>query len=118
MTGFEKYLVPGKKGYLIGIGGVSMSPLAEVLKGMGLDICGTDMSKSEKTELLCSKGIKVNIGHNADNIDKSIDFVVRTAAVHDRARGPGRRKVIADGPAESACVEEKNIGENMAARAE
>jgi len=83
MTGFEKYLVPGKKGYLIGIGGVSMSPLAEVLKGMGLDICGTDMSKSEKTELLCSKGIKVNIGHNADNIDKSIDFVVRTAAVHD-----------------------------------
>jgi len=83
MTDIENYLLPGKKGHLIGIGGVSMSPLAEVLNGMGLQICGSDMNESEKTQHLRSMGMKVNIGHSADNLDKDTDFVVRTAAVHD-----------------------------------
>lgn len=83
MTGFEKYLAPGMKGHLIGIGGVSMSPLAEVLKGMGLDIRGSDMNESEKTEHLRSLGIEVHIGHSAENLAPDADFVVRTAAVHD-----------------------------------
>ena len=34
MISFDKYLVPGARGHLIGVGGVSMSPLAEVLSGM------------------------------------------------------------------------------------
>ncbi len=83
MTGFEKYLVPGKKGHLIGIGGVSMSPLAEVLNGMGLAIGGSDMNESEKTDHLRSIGVDVHIGHNAANLAPDADFVVRTAAVHD-----------------------------------
>ena len=83
MTGFENYLVPGKKGHLIGVGGVSMSPLAEVLSGMGLKIDGSDMNESEKTEHLRTLGIKVNIGHRAENLAEDADFVVRTAAVHD-----------------------------------
>ena len=83
MTGFEKYLVPGKKGHLIGIGGVSMSPLAEVLLGIGLEIGGSDMNESEKTAHLRSLGIKVKIGHAAENLESGTDFVVRTAAVHD-----------------------------------
>jgi len=83
MTGFEKYLLPTKKGHLIGIGGVSMSPLAEVLNGMGLIISGSDMNESEKTEHLRSMGVTVKIGHNADNLASDTDFVVRTAAVHD-----------------------------------
>lgn len=83
MTGFDSYLAPGMKGHLIGIGGVSMSPLAEVLKGAGLDIRGSDMNESEKTEHLRSLGIEVCIGHSADNLDPGTDFVVRTAAVHN-----------------------------------
>ncbi|PKM72412.1 MAG: UDP-N-acetylmuramate--L-alanine ligase [Firmicutes bacterium HGW-Firmicutes-16] len=83
MTGFEEYLVPGKKGYLIGIGGVSMSPLAEVLSGVGLIISGSDMNESEKTEHLRSLGITVHIGHAAENLEGGADFVVRTAAVHN-----------------------------------
>lgn len=83
MAGFEKFLIPGKKGHLIGIGGVSMSPLAEVLSGMGLNINGSDMNESEKTKHLRSLGIQVNIGHSAENVDCDTDFVVRTAAVHD-----------------------------------
>ena len=46
---FQDYLVPGKTGLLIGIGGVSMSPLAEVLHDAGLDIRGSDMSESDNT---------------------------------------------------------------------
>ena len=38
MKDFKQYMTPDKRGHLIGIGGVSMSPLAEVLRGMGLSI--------------------------------------------------------------------------------
>ncbi len=83
MTGFDQYIVPGKKGHLIGIGGVSMSPLAEVLAGMGLLIDGSDMNESDKTAHLRSLGIQIKIGHAAENLERDADFVVRTAAVHD-----------------------------------
>lgn len=81
---FENYMSPGRKGYLIGIGGVSMSSLAEVLHGAGLSITGSDMSDNQNViDLEKKTGIKVNIGHNAENIGEDIDFIVRTAAVHD-----------------------------------
>ena len=83
MTDFEQYLIPTKRGHLIGIGGVSMSPLAEVLNGMGLIISGSDMNESEKTEHLRSLGVSVKIGHSAENLSDNTDFVVRTAAVRD-----------------------------------
>ena len=44
MKDFKQYMVPGKRGHLIGVGGVSMSPLAEVLRGMGLVISGSDIN--------------------------------------------------------------------------
>ena len=83
MNNFTEYMHPGKHGYLIGVGGVSMSPLAEVLRGMGLDISGSDMNETENVLNLREKGISVNIGHHAENIHSGIDFIVRTAAVHD-----------------------------------
>ena len=83
MASFSDYIKPGQKGHLIGIGGVSMSPLAEVLSGMGLCIRGSDMGESEKVKALRAKGIEVAVGHSADNIRPDPDFVVRTAAVHD-----------------------------------
>ena len=83
MSDFEKYLVPGTKGHLIGIGGVSMSPLAEVLHDAGLHIVGSDMHESDNTRMLRDKGIQVMIGHSASNIADDLQFVVRTAAVHD-----------------------------------
>ena len=83
MTEFKVQLVPGKKGHLVGIGGVSMSPLAEVLLGMGITIQGSDISESSTVKRLRQMGIEVNIGHNAGNISNDIDFVVRTAAARD-----------------------------------
>ena len=76
------YLVPGKRVHLVGIGGVSMCPLAEVLRGMGLTVQGSDMTDSDTVKHLRSLGISVAIGHNAENLG-GCDFVVRTAAVHD-----------------------------------
>lgn len=83
MSDFENYLVPGKKGHLIGIGGVSMSPLAEVLQDAGLQIVGSDLHESDNTRMLREKGVQVTIGHSAENITDDLDFIVRTAAVHD-----------------------------------
>ena len=80
---FKNYLVPGKTGLLIGIGGVSMSPLAEVLHDAGLDIRGSDMAESSNTLTLRERGIPIHIGHSADNVTDDISFVIRTAAVHD-----------------------------------
>lgn len=78
----SSFLLPGKRVHLVGIGGVSMCPLAEVLHGMGLVVQGSDMTESDTVHSLRSKGITVAIGHNAENLG-DCDFVVRTAAVHD-----------------------------------
>lgn len=78
----REYLVPGKRVHLVGIGGVSMCPLAEVLRGMGLVVQGSDMSESDTVKHLRSLGIPVSIGHSAENLG-GCDFVIRTAAVHD-----------------------------------
>ena len=83
MTEFDNFLSPCRRGHLIGIGGVSMSSLAEVLWGMGIAISGSDMNRNKNVMGLTEKGIPVSIGHKAENITREIEFVVRTAAVHD-----------------------------------
>ena len=83
MIEFDNFLSPGRKGHLVGIGGVSMSSLAEVLNGMGICVTGSDMSESANVLALRAAGIKVYHGHEAANITDDVEFVVRTAAVHD-----------------------------------
>ena len=83
MTDFSSYLASAKKGHLVGIGGVSMSSLAEVLFGTGMTITGSDSSESANVISLRNKGITIYKGHSADNIADDTEFVVRTAAVHD-----------------------------------
>ncbi|MBE6958090.1 MAG: UDP-N-acetylmuramate--L-alanine ligase [Ruminococcaceae bacterium] len=78
----QKYIVPGKRVHLIGIGGVSMRPLGLVLQGMGLIVSGSDMNSSVSTDELIAKGIRVEIGHRAENVD-GCDCIIRTAAVHN-----------------------------------
>lgn len=76
------YIEQGGRGHLVGIGGVSMSPLAEALLSMGLEITGSDMAESAAVDNLRSKGIHVEVGHHADNINGA-QFIVRTAAARD-----------------------------------
>ena len=78
----KKYLAPGKRVHLVGIGGVSMRPLGLVLKGMGLTVTGSDMNSSVSTDELIAQGIHVYIGHQAGNV-QGADCVIRTAAVHN-----------------------------------
>ena len=79
---FHKYIHPGKRVHLAGIGGVSMCALAEVLQGMGVTVQGSDMTDSDTVKHLRSVGIPVAIGHSAENL-KNCDAVIRTAAIHD-----------------------------------
>lgn len=83
MSDFIEYLKAGSCGHLIGVGGVSMSPLAEVLSDAGLKITGSDIVESERTSKLREKGITIFIGHDASNIGPDTEFVIRTAAAHD-----------------------------------
>ena len=83
MPSFSEYYWAGRRGHLIGVGGVSMSPLAEVLAEAGLVITGSDMNEGANVAHLRSLGIPVFIGHRAENIPADAEFVVRTAAVHD-----------------------------------
>ena len=78
----EKYLVPGARVHLVGIGGVSMRPLGLVLKGMDVTVTGSDMNASVSTDELIEKGITVHIGHRAENIEGAA-CVIRTAAAHN-----------------------------------
>ena len=66
--------------HMIGIGGVSMSGIAEILKNWGFHVTGSDANNSETISLLEKAGIKVTIGHNLEDVAKS-DVVVYSAAI-------------------------------------
>lgn len=72
-----------KNVYFIGIGGVSMSGLAEILVQKGIKVSGSDMKKGASTIKLENLGVKINYGHKAENITDDIDLVVYTAAIKD-----------------------------------
>lgn len=69
--------------YFIGIGGISMSGLAEILASRGHQVSGTDVKETAVTKHLQSLGIHINFGHRAENITDDITLVVYTAAIHD-----------------------------------
>ena len=72
----------GRHVHFIGIGGISMSGLAEILLSKGYKVSGSDLKLSGLTSRLQSKGAQVYQGHKAENI-KGADLVVYTAAVKD-----------------------------------
>lgn len=67
--------------HFIGIGGISMSGLAEILMNEGFRVSGSDMKSSELTDNLEKKGAVISIGQKAENISDP-DLVVYTAAIH------------------------------------
>ena len=71
--------------HFIGIGGISMSGLAEILVDTGFKVSGSDMKQSALTDGLKAKGVEIYIGQSADNI-KEPDLVVYTAAIHPTIR--------------------------------
>ena len=69
--------------HFIGIGGISMSGLAEILLKENFTISGSDNKPSALTEHLVSMGATINYPQKADNITDDIDVVVYTAAIHE-----------------------------------
>lgn len=68
--------------HFMGIGGISMSGLAMILKNRGFVVSGSDSSQSDLTHSLEAGGIHISYPQSADNITDGIDLIVYTAAIH------------------------------------
>ena len=66
--------------HLIGIGGVSMSAIAETLKSWGIKVTGSDLNRSDITDKLNEHGIRTVIGHNLEDCAKA-DLIIYNAAI-------------------------------------
>src|SRR6195952_2889982 len=69
--------------HFVGIGGIGMSGIAEVLANLGYTVQGSDVAESANVARLREKGIKVSVGHRADNVDGADVLVVSTAIKRD-----------------------------------
>ena len=80
----EEYIIDNdsKKFHLIGIGGISMSAIAQMLKDEGNIVTGSDKSESKQVKILRDKGIDVTIGHDISKVSDA-DIVIYTAAIPD-----------------------------------
>lgn len=72
-----------KKIHFIGIGGIGMSALAQLLHEQGIQVFGSDLAASPVTSMLEEKGIEVSIGQKAERITDDLDAVVYTVAIPD-----------------------------------
>jgi UDP-N-acetylmuramate--alanine ligase len=69
--------------HFVGIGGIGMSGIAEVLANLGYVVTGSDVADSANVKRLRDQGIRVAIGHKADNIDGADVLVVSSAIKRD-----------------------------------
>ncbi|MCD8238384.1 MAG: UDP-N-acetylmuramate--L-alanine ligase [Clostridiales bacterium] len=82
--------------HFIGIGGISMSALAEILNTWGHNVTGSDFQQTDMTEHLQNVGITVFFGHSEKNITDKTDLIVYNAAISEDnpERAEGRRRNI------------------------
>ena len=66
--------------HFVGIGGIGMSGIAEILRSQGVAVSGCDLKRSAATDLLGERGIAVSLGHDPAHLD-GVDLVVVTSAV-------------------------------------
>ena len=78
--------------HFIGIGGISMSGLAEILMKEGFTVSGSDAHETSLTDQLEADGARIYYGQRAENIRDGLDVVVYTAAVHPD--NPDRKSVV------------------------
>src|SRR6201991_160577 len=69
--------------HFVGIGGIGMSGIAEVLCNLGYTVQGSDAAESGNVTRLREKGIRVSIGHKAENVEGADVVVVSTAIKRD-----------------------------------
>src|SRR5688500_20412714 len=66
--------------HFVGIGGIGMSGIAELLANLGYEVSGSDAKRSDVTDRLATLGVRIATGHDASNIG-SADVVVVSSAV-------------------------------------
>lgn len=66
--------------HCIGIGGVGVSAIAEILLSRGYNVSGSDMKQSDLTDRLAADGVKIYIGHHAENVEEA-DLIIYSAAI-------------------------------------
>ena len=69
--------------HFVGIGGIGMSGIAEVLVNLGYTVIGSDVAENANVKRLRDKGVKIAIGHKAENIDGADVVVVSSAIKQD-----------------------------------
>src|SRR3990172_11213436 len=72
-----------KSVHFVGIGGIGMSGIAEVLINLGYQVSGSDLAESETTERLAALGARVSKGHDPTRVTSNVDVVVTSSAVTD-----------------------------------
>lgn len=73
--------LPWKKVHMVGIGGIGMSALAQMLADAGVSVQGSDRAESPVTDLLTKKGITVMTPQQGSNVPDDVDAVIYTEAV-------------------------------------
>src|SRR5882757_9859510 len=71
--------------HFVGIGGIGMSGIAEVLVNLGYTVTGSDVAEGANVKRLRDKGVKVMVGHGAGNVDGAHVVVVSSAIKRDNA---------------------------------
>jgi len=66
--------------HFVGVGGIGMSGLAEILKNLEFDVSGSDLREGENTRALVSLGVRIDVGHRAENVHDA-DVVVYSSAI-------------------------------------
>lgn len=66
--------------HFIGVGGIGMSGLAEILRTLEFDVSGSDLREGETTRRLARLGVRIDVGHAAQNV-KGADVVVHSSAI-------------------------------------
>lgn len=82
LENIKKIIAESKRVFFVGIGGVSMASLARYLRADGKEVFGSDRAESDNVRSLQLEGIRVFLGHNANNVSGA-DALVFTGAVDE-----------------------------------
>lgn len=85
---FERYRII----HFVGIGGIGMSGIAELLRNLGYEVTGSDLNESQTTKRLQTLGIKIYIGHDKKNVDDAHVLVISSAVKDDNPEVVEARK--------------------------
>ena len=90
--------------HFVGIGGIGMSGIAEVLHNLGYAVQGSDMSDNPNVKRLRAMGIPVSVGHAAENVGEARVIVVSSAIKADNPEVQAARAKLETGLARLATV--------------